>query len=120
MAYRRHILTTESETRGWPLLRAPVMYHPEDLRTREISYKSFYLGEHLYVAPVVDEGVEEVEVYLPGDGERKYTHVWTREVYEGGRDITVPAPLGQPAECVEQLGPFLEFVERERETEICI
>ncbi|GAB7359610.1 hypothetical protein MBLNU230_g6794t1 [Neophaeotheca triangularis] len=126
--YRRHILTTESEPKGWPLLRAPVMYHPHDLRTREISYQSFYLGADLYVAPVVDAGVEELNVYLPGDSRRMYTHVWTKQTYQGGQDIRVPAPLGQPAvfvvddaaECMEQLRPFLEFVEREKETEICM
>lgn len=64
--YRRKILTTECEAKGWPLLRPAVMYHPDDQRARSIQYESFYLGPSLYVTPVLDPGVDELEVYLPG------------------------------------------------------
>lgn len=123
--YRRFVLEEECETRGWPLLRGLVMYHPRDRRARGVSWQSFYLGGHLYVAPVLEMGRGEVEVYLPDgdDGRRRmYEHVWTGEVFEGGRDVVVAAPFGKPAVFlvndargnVPQLRPFLEFVERER------
>lgn len=126
--YRRHILETESETKGWPLLRGPVMYHPSDLRTHHISYESFYLGAHLYVAPVLDPEVRELSVYLPGDVSRSFTHVWTNETFHGGQDVKVPAPLGKPAVFlvddavarVSELAPFLEFVRKENGTAICV
>ncbi|KAK5109930.1 hypothetical protein LTR62_006419 [Meristemomyces frigidus] len=124
--YRRYILETECATKGWPLLRSPVMYHVNDPRTRNISYQSFYLGPGLYVAPVLDPGVEELSVYLPGSAGTTFKHVWTEEVYYGGRDVVVATPLGQPAvflvngtEQVE-LESFLDFVKRENETKLSI
>lgn len=118
--YRRMILDTECATKGWPLLRAPVMYHPQDLRARNISYQSFYLGAHLYVAAVLDPGVSELEVYLPGSS--TFTHVWSNVTYHGGQTVKVAAPYGQPAvflvddaaTCVPQLGKFLDFVRDEK------
>lgn len=126
--YRRHVLETESETKGWPLLRGPVMYHPDDLRTRNIRYESLYLGAHLYVAPVTDPGVEELDVYLPGGEQGSFTHVWTNVTYHGGQDVSVPAPFGQPAiflvddaaDKVPDLQTLLEFVQKENCTELSI
>ncbi|RAK77536.1 alpha-glucosidase [Aspergillus fijiensis CBS 313.89] len=122
--YRRRVLRTESETKGWPLLRMPVLYHPEDARARQISYESFFLGSDLYVAPVLDEGRREVEVYLPaGDVRgRSYLHVWSGVKYRAGQTVTVQAPLGKPAVFVvdgarsAELDVFWEFVRRENGT----
>ncbi|KAI7488266.1 hypothetical protein KC351_g2120 [Hortaea werneckii] len=123
-AYRRSVLDNECRTKGWPLLRPPVMYHTADARAREISYQSYYLGPDLYVAPVLDPETFEVSVYLPGSG--TFMHVWSGEVYDGGQDVTVQAPYGQPAVFVvdgaetPELEPFLEFVRQENETEITV
>ncbi|BCR95040.1 uncharacterized protein AKAW2_12086A [Aspergillus luchuensis] len=121
--YRRRILNTESQRRGWPLLRLPVLYHPEDLRARQISYESFFLGRDLYVAPVLDEGHKFVEVYFPGHGaNRTYTHVWSGQTYRGGQTAQVPAPFGKPAVFVvdgassPELDVFLDFVRKENGT----
>ncbi|KAF2211633.1 glycoside hydrolase family 31 protein [Cercospora zeae-maydis SCOH1-5] len=125
--YRRHILETESETKGWPLLRPVVLEHPEDLRARNISYQSFYLGQHLYVAPILDPQTFEVNVYLPaGNGNRTYEHVWTGNRYTGGQDVTVAAPYGKPAVFLvdgartPELQPFLEFVKAENNTKLSV
>jgi len=125
-SYRRMILDTECATKGWPLLRAPVMYHPQDMQARNISYQSFYLGAHLYVAPVLDPEVTELDVYLPGSG--KFTHVWTNVTCNGGQTVTVPAPYGKPAvflvddaaSSVPELKSFIDFVERENCTGIVV
>lgn len=124
--YRRMILDTECATKGWPLLRAPVMYHPQDMQARDISYQSYYLGAHLYVAPVLDPGITELEVYLPGSG--SFTHVWTNVTYQGGQTLKVPVPYGKPAvflvgdaeSCVPELHAFLDFVAEEANTTIPI
>ncbi|KAK4626215.1 Sulfoquinovosidase [Fulvia fulva] len=124
--YRRHVLETESETKGWPLLRSPVMYHTSDLRARQISYESFYLGEHLYVAPVLDPQTLSVSVYFPGDSSRTYEHVWTGAVYTGGQEVDVAAPYGKPAVFLvngvrsPELQPFLDFVAKENGTKLSI
>ena len=49
--------------------------HPEEVRARRISYKSFFLGADLYVAPVLDLGRLAVEVYFPD--RIRHTHVWS-------------------------------------------
>lgn len=119
--YRRKILTTECEAKGWPLLRPPVMYHTSDSRARAIQYESFYLGPSLYVAPVLDPAVQEVHVYLPGTG-WQYRHVWSNETYAGGQDVKVAAPYGKPAVFVvvgmelAELAGFFDFVARENGT----
>ena len=46
----------------------------------------------LFVAPVIDLHVDSRRVHLPaGD----WVHLWSGEAYEGGKEHTVPAPLGQ-------------------------
>ncbi|KAJ5900099.1 hypothetical protein N7495_004843 [Penicillium taxi] len=120
--YRRNILDTESKTRGWPLLRMPVIYHPTDVRAKNISYESFFLGADLYVAPVLDEGRQYVEVYFPG--QETYTHVWSGVEYHGGSVANVSAPYGKPAVFVvghpehDLLKDFLAFVSKENGTVI--
>ncbi|CAL5867105.1 uncharacterized protein PFLUO_LOCUS1317 [Penicillium psychrofluorescens] len=121
--YRRRILDTESKPYGWPLLRMPVVYHPDDVTARHISYQSFFLGPDLYVAPVLDPGATAVQVYLPGRNET-YTHVWSARTYPGGQSITVGAPYGKPAVFIvgnrkhSDLDPFLKFVHEENSTTI--
>lgn len=123
--YRRNILDTECATKGWPLMRPPVMYHPQDMMARNISYQSFYLGSGLYIAPVLDQGNLTVQVYLPGES-WTYTHVWTGVEYLGGRSIDVAAPYGKPAVFTvngtgcSELKPFMSFVRKENATTLSI
>ncbi|KAL4937903.1 hypothetical protein BDV06DRAFT_232264 [Aspergillus oleicola] len=118
--YRRAILETESKNLGWPVLRMPVIYHPNDARAKAISYQSFYLGADLYVAPVLEPGRKSVDVYFPGNG--TYTHVWSKRVYHGGQTAQIPAPYGKPAVFIvgssanANLHDFLEFVRGENDT----
>lgn len=120
-AYRRKILDTESKHLGWPLLRMPVIYHPDDVKAKAISYESFFLGSDLYGAPVLDPGRQGVDVYLPGQNESS-THVWTGRKYHGCRTIKVPATYGKPAVFVvgkpkhDYLKGFLDFVRKENGT----
>jgi alpha-glucosidase (family GH31 glycosyl hydrolase) len=122
-AYRRRILDTESKNLGWPLLRMPVIYHPEDVRAKAISYESYFLGSDLYVAPVLDPGRKSVEVYFPGQNQT-YIHVWSGRRYQGGQTAHIAAPYGKPAVFVvgqpkhNDLKAFLEFVHKENATTI--
>ncbi|KAJ5183955.1 hypothetical protein N7492_001571 [Penicillium capsulatum] len=118
--YRRRILDTESKNKGWPLLRMPVIYHPDDDKAKQISYESFYLGADLYVAPVLDSGHNTVNVYLPG--QKEFTHVWTGRKYQGGQTVRVSAPYGKPAVFLvgepkhNDLKEFFDFVLKEKDT----
>ena len=51
---------------------------------------------------LVDPDVDELEVYLPGNEDRTFTHVWTGTKYEGGQDVKV-ALAGIPAEIAPAL-----------------
>jgi alpha-glucosidase (family GH31 glycosyl hydrolase) len=122
-AYRRRILDTESKKLGWPLLRMPVVYHPNDVKAKAISYQSFYLGADLYVAPVLDPGHTSVSVYFPGKNQT-FTHVWSGKKYHGGQTARVSAPYGKPAVFLvnntknPDLDGFLQFVRKENSTVI--
>jgi alpha-D-xyloside xylohydrolase len=50
-------------------------------------------GHNYLVAPILYEGWKEREVYLPAG--TKWTNAWTGENFEGGKRITVAAPLDQ-------------------------
>ncbi|CAI7592299.1 unnamed protein product [Penicillium glandicola] len=121
--YRRRILETESKNLGWPLLRMPVIYHPDDEVAKAISYQSFYLGSDLYVAPVLDPGRTSVKVYFPGKNQT-FTHVWSGRKYHGDQTARVYAPYGKPAVFVvgtpknNDLDDFLQFVRQENSTVI--
>lgn len=121
--YRRKILETESAAKGWPLLRHPVMYHTNDRKARQVHYESFFLGPSLYVAPVLDPGTFELDVYLPGE-DCRYSHVWTGVAYDGGQTIQVAAPYGRPpvflveARWMPELEDFMRFVKEENSTKI--
>lgn len=53
----------------------------------------YFLGDDLFVAPVLRRGARSRRVSLPkGD----WIHLWTGRRYRGGRDHRVSAPLGSP------------------------
>ncbi|GLW06449.1 hypothetical protein Misp01_15790 [Microtetraspora sp. NBRC 13810] len=77
---------------GAPLMRGLFFDHPGDPRVWDhpLQYK---LGDALLVAPVVTPGAETAAVYLPAG---EWIDVWTGAAYDGGREVTLPAPLDRP------------------------
>ena len=96
LAPYRQRLTREATERGWPIVRHPFLHYPEDPQVREIRYEEFMLGEDFLIAPVLDEGQTEVDVYLPRG---RWVHLWSGEIIDAGSGLhtTMNAPLGQPA-----------------------
>ena len=43
----------------------PVIYRPNDNRAKALSYQNFHLGLDPYVAPVLDAGHLNDDVYFP-------------------------------------------------------
>lgn len=92
--YRMELVKEAAET-GLPIVRHPFVHYPEDPEVRELEYQ-FMVGRDLMVAPVLDPGVEELEVYLPRG---RWIHLWTGKEYGSMREgvyTTVHAPIGEP------------------------
>ncbi|HET6341913.1 MAG TPA: glycoside hydrolase family 31 protein [Gemmatimonadota bacterium] len=84
-------LFRESSLTGAPVLRPLFWHHQSDSTVYQPAWQhQFLLGERLLVAPVTREGAREQEVYLP---EGRWLDLATEEVYDGGRTVTVDAPL---------------------------
>ena len=86
-----YALARENHETGTPLVR-PLFFQKGDddaLLTRD---EAFMWGEALLVAPVTQEGRREKTALLP---EGTWTNYWTNEVYRGGQEVTVAAPLSR-------------------------
>lgn len=87
------VLARQANATGIPIMRHPFLLHPKEPEGWAVE-SAFYLGPSLYAAPVVERGVTVKETWLPpgkfvdiGDG--AFTE------YEGGRRVSIPAPLGK-------------------------
>lgn len=93
--YRKRLVEEAADT-GLPVVRHPFIHYPEDPEVYDLEYQ-FMVGTEFMVAPVLDPGEDEVEVYLP---EGRWIHLWTGEAYGSAREgvyETVRAPVGEPA-----------------------
>jgi alpha-glucosidase len=86
------MLAAEAEASGAPIVRHMMLVFPEDTETWDLS-DQYMIGDSLLFAPVTERGATTWSVYLP-DG--LWFDVWTGESVEGGRRITVDAPIGSP------------------------
>ncbi|WP_288430802.1 alpha-glucosidase [uncultured Agrobacterium sp.] len=86
-------LSKEATQTGLPVQRPLFLHHEEDRRTYDIQDAYLY-GAELLVAPVWQAGQSERTVYLPQGTD--WVHVWSGSAHEGGQEVTIAAPLGQP------------------------
>ncbi|AFK20754.1 DUF4968 domain-containing protein (plasmid) [Haloferax mediterranei ATCC 33500] len=80
----------ESSENGKPIFQPLVFQFQDDDEVRGIA-DQFLFGDDVLVAPVVEEGATERDVYLP-DGET-WVDFWTNDVYDGGQWMTVDVPI---------------------------
>ncbi|WP_049921724.1 glycoside hydrolase family 31 protein [Halopiger djelfimassiliensis] len=80
----------EASETGKPVQQPLVFHFQNDERARDVD-DQFMFGDDLLIAPVLEEGATAREVYLP-EGEQ-WIDYWTGEEYDGGRTLTVDAPL---------------------------
>ncbi|MFR9651956.1 MAG: TIM-barrel domain-containing protein [Rikenellaceae bacterium] len=79
-------------TENGSVIMSPMAYqYPEDKKVWNIG-DQFMFGESIMVAPVTEYGARNREVYLP---EGDWYNFWNDEKIEGGKRITVDAPLDQ-------------------------
>jgi len=82
-------LMEETAKTGAPLIRTMFYEFPEDKKCWELPEQYMFGSEYL-VAPVMELGAREREVYLPAG---KWESLENKQVFDGGKTVTVPAPL---------------------------
>jgi alpha-glucosidase (family GH31 glycosyl hydrolase) len=76
---------------GMPIVRPLFLNYPGEAETYDLE-DQYLLGDDVLVAPVLEPGQTERQVYLPAGQWQDY---WTGEMHEGPGRVTVPAPLHQ-------------------------
>lgn len=97
-------------TTGMPLMRPLVLAFPTDPHVLNLS-DEYLFGPDILVAPILDEGATQRELYLPAGG---WIDFWTDTVYEGPRCLTVSAPLDTLPLFIRRgailpLGPLVQY-----------
>ncbi len=113
--YRRQLMR-EAQTKGWPLVRHPMLEFPGEAGIDGLT-DEFMLGSEFLVAPVVDKdwfGIGWRKVYFPDRANTTWVHALTGQTYgkdgrppqaplllqwldpAGGSYQWVPAPIGTP------------------------
>ncbi|NGO06221.1 glycoside hydrolase family 31 protein [Streptomyces sp. HC44] len=75
---------------GVPPMRPLFVDFPQDEASWAVE-DQFLFGPDIVVAPVTEPGARSREVYLPAG--RTWTDAWTGHDHEGGRTVTVEAPI---------------------------
>ncbi|MDJ0735963.1 MAG: alpha-glucosidase [Nostocaceae cyanobacterium] len=88
----RQKLMVEAATKGYPLVRHLVLHYPEDSQVYKIE-NQFMLGSEFLIAPVLKQGANSVDVYLPAG---EWIHLWSGNKYSQGK-YKIDAPLKKPA-----------------------
>lgn len=84
-------LMKEASVNGSPVIRTMFYEFPEDEKCWECE-DQYMFGPDYLVAPVFEYGARERKLYLPAG---KWENIFTKEVLEGGREVTVAAPVDQ-------------------------
>ncbi|MFT4143209.1 MAG: glycoside hydrolase family 31 protein [Mobilitalea sp.] len=87
--YTRRLME-EAHVKGHPLMRTMFFEFPEDKECWQQT-DQYMFGSEILVAPVMEEGIRERNVYLPAGV--TWVNACTGEELEGGQTIKVAAPL---------------------------
>lgn len=87
--YIRECMDATSRT-GEPVMRPMFFDFSKDETCWNVE-DQYMFGPDLLVAPVMEAGATEREIYLPKGA--TWTDAYTKKVYEGGQTVTVPAPI---------------------------
>ena len=72
-------------------MRHLLLEYPDDAKAYDCD-DEYLIGDKMLVAPVIEPAATSRSLYLP---QGSWTDYWTGTVLEGGRNITVAAPLRQ-------------------------
>lgn len=84
-----YTLAWQAHTRGLPMMRALAITYPDDAQVLDRS-SEYLWGDDILVAPVTRDGARHWPVTLP---KGRWYDFWTGEVHDGGRAVSVAAPL---------------------------
>ena len=87
--YVRKCMEASSRT-GEPVMRPLFFDFPEDPKAWETE-DVYMFGKDILVAPVMEPGVSQRQVYLPKGAE--WTEISTGKVFQGGKEVAANAPL---------------------------
>ncbi len=93
----------EDAQRGIPAIR-PDFWEEGRYSASRDGY-SYFFGDDMFVAPVIEKGAVLRRVCLPAG---KWLHFWSGEPYRGGYAYNVSAPLGRPAVFYRENSEFAE------------
>lgn len=91
----RQRLLDQASTRGWPVVRHPLLHYGNDPVVRQLK-DQLMLGDQFMLAPVLQPGQRQRRLYLPAG---QWVHLWSQRVYghpARGTWLQVSAPLGSP------------------------
>ncbi|WP_322050223.1 glycoside hydrolase family 31 protein [Paraburkholderia bannensis] len=94
-------LLHESSANYEPVLRPTFAEFPADAQCYA-ECDDMMLGSSLLVAPVVEAGQRERQVYLPGGA--RWVDYWSGAAFDGGQTVTLPAPWDKPVMLVREGG----------------
>ncbi|POR50641.1 alpha-glucosidase [Paraburkholderia eburnea] len=94
-------LLHDSSARYEPVLRPAFAEFPADPQCYA-ECDDMMLGASLLVAPVVEPGRRDRQVYLPA-GARWFDY-WSGEAFDGGQTVTLPAPWDAPVMLIREGG----------------
>ncbi len=77
LSFYRKELVAEASLNGMPVVRHPFLHFPNDAEVYNINYQQFMLGDQFMIAPILDQGKTETEIYLP---EGNWVNFWTDEL----------------------------------------
>jgi len=103
-----------SAAAGLPVMRPLVLEFENDRNVRDLS-SQFMLGPSLLVAPILEEGARERDIYLP---EGTWYEWWSGQCVAGNRWIRAEIPLDRTGLYVRQgslipLGPVCQSVDKQ-------
>ena len=79
----------QSNQSGLPLMRAVFLEYFHDEKCKDFPYE-YMFGDTLLVAPVVEEGINTLDVYLPSG---EWADIWSGKIYSGPGKISISVPI---------------------------
>ena len=95
LAFYRKTLMEEAQTKGWPVVRHPMLHYPDDEQLAALQ-DHIMLGEEILMAPFIektfcDETKEWRQVYFPDAANTTWVHIFTGDEYGKGESYETPA-----------------------------